>query len=284
MDKEEKKVALVTGSSSGIGYYTAIALAREGFHTYATMRDLKKADDIVESSKKDNLSIEVLELDVDKDESVRNAVDNILKDKGRIDALVNNAGYGLFGCAEVISIDELKAQFETNFFGALRMIQAVLPTMRRQNFGTIVNVSSLAGRIGFPASPGYITSKFALEGLGESLRYELSSSGVRVVTIEPGAVNTGFMKKGMRKGSRVDTDTVYRDLTQNVISGVTMMLEMGTDPKEVANTIAEAIKSEDPLPRYAVGNDAKMFLDAKKRMSDLEFENYVKKELFQQEG
>lgn len=271
------KVALVTGSSSGIGFETSLALAREGYYTYSTMRYVTKGNTIKDVAKKENLKIEVLELDVNKDETIRNCVNQILKEKNRIDILVNNAGYGLFGCLEDISMEELKAQFETNFFGVVRMLQAVLPVMRKQKSGIVVNVSSVAGRIGFPVSPAYISSKFALEGLSESLRYELMPFGIKVVIIEPGVIKTNFMSSVKRAAK---TDSVYKEITNKVISGITMMAGMGTPAEEVAKTIMKAIKSENPLPRYSVGNDAAMFLEAKKMKTDQEFENYIKKELF----
>ena len=271
------KVALVTGSSSGIGFETSLALAREGYYTYATMRDLKKGNTIKEIAKKENLKVIVLELDVDKDQSIHGCVNQILREKDRIDVLVNNAGYGLFGCLEDISMEELKAQFETNFFGVVRMLQAVLPVMRKQKSGIVVNVSSVAGRIGFPVSPAYISSKFALEGLSESLRYELTPFGIKVIIIEPGVIKTNFMSSVKRAAK---TDSAYKEITNKVISGITMMAAMGTAAEEVAKTIIKAIKSENPLPRYSVGNDAAMFLEAKKMKTDQEFENYIKKELF----
>ena len=271
------KVALVTGSSSGIGFETSLALAREGYYTYATMRDVKKGNTIKDVAKKENLKVEVLALDVDKDETIHNCVNQIVKEKNGIDVLVNNAGYGLFGCLEDISMEELKAQFETNFFGVVRMLQAVLPVMRKQKSGIVVNVSSVAGRIGFPVSPSYISSKFALEGLSESLRYELTPFGIKVVIIEPGVIKTNFMSSVKRAAK---TDSVYKEITNKVISGITMMAGMGTPAEEVAKTIMKAIKSENPLPRYSVGNDAAMFLEAKKMKTDQEFENYIKKELF----
>lgn len=271
------KVALVTGSSSGIGFETSLALAREGYYTYSTMRYVTKGNTIKDVAKKENLKIEVLELDVNKDETIRNCVNQILKEKNRIDILVNNAGYGLFGCLEDISMEELKAQFETNFFGVVRMLQAVLPVMRKQKSGIVVNVSSVAGRIGFPVSPAYISSKFALEGLSESLRYELMPFGIKVVIIEPGVIKTNFMSSVKRAAK---TDSVYKEITNKVISGITMMAGMGTPAEEVAKTIMKAIESENPLPRYSVGNDAAMFLEAKKMKTDQEFENYIKKELF----
>ena len=272
-----EKVAIVTGSSSGIGFETALALAREGYYTYATMRDTKKGDQIKEIAKKENLKLEVIELDVDKDETVQDAINKIMKEKNRIDVLVNNAGYALFGCLEDLSMDDLKAQFDTNFFGVVRTLHAVIPLMRKQRSGTIVNISSVAGRIGFPVSPAYISSKFALEGLSESMRYELSPFGINTIIIEPGVIKTNFMssiKKSMKP------DSAYKDITNKVIMGISMMAEMGTPAQEVARTIIKAIKSENPLPRYTVGNDAAMFLEAKKTKTDLEFENYIKKELF----
>jgi len=274
-----EKVAVVTGTSSGIGFETALALAREGYYTYATMRDTTKSDKIKELGQKENLNIDVLELDVDDENSVKTAIQKILDQKQRIDVLVNNAGWALWGCVEDVSVDEFKAQFDTNFFSIIRLIQEVGPTMRKQGSGTIVNISSVVGRIGFPASPAYISSKFALEGLSESLRFELAPFGVNVVIIEPGVIKTNFMKN-MRMAEKSESNTVYRDITVKVVSGVKMMTEMGTHPKEVADTIVKAVKDEKPLPRYIVGNDASMFLEAKKSKTDIEFENYLKKELY----
>jgi NAD(P)-dependent dehydrogenase (short-subunit alcohol dehydrogenase family) len=274
-----EKVAVVTGTSSGIGFETSLALAREGYFTYATMRDTTKSNKIKEIAQKENLKINVLELDVDDEKSVKSAIAQILDQKQRVDVLVNNAGWGLWGCVEDVSIDEFKEQFETNFFSIIRLIQEVAPTMRKQGSGTIVNVSSVVGRIGFPASPAYISSKFALEGLSESLRYEFAPFGVDVIIIEPGVIKTNFMKN-MKMAKKSELDTVYKDITTKVVSGVKMMVEMGTPPKEVANTIVKAIKDKNPLPRYVVGNDALMFLEAKKSKTDIEFENYLKKELY----
>ena len=274
-----EKIAVVTGTSTGIGFETALALAREGYYTYATMRDTTKSQKIKELGQKENLKINVLKLDVDDKNSVKTAIQKILDEKQRIDVLVNNAGWGLWGCVEDVSVDEFKAQFDTNFFSIIRLIQEVGPTMRKQGSGTIVNVSSVVGRIGFPASPAYISSKFALEGLSESLRFELAPFGIDVVIIEPGVIKTNFMKN-MKMAEKYGPESVYMDITDKVVSGVKMMCEMGTDPKEVADAIIKATKDENPLPRYIVGNDASMFLEAKKNKTDLEFENYLKKELY----
>ena len=274
-----EKVAVVTGASSGIGFETALALAREGYHTYATMRDVTKGDKIKELGEKDGLKISVLELDVDNDDSVKVAIKKILDEKQRIDVLVNNAGWGLWGCVEDVSVDEFKTQFETNFFSVIRLIQEVGPTMRKQGSGKIINISSVAGRIGFPASPAYISSKFALEGLSESLRLEMAPFGVDVIIIEPGVIKTNFLNP-VRLAKKSESGTAYRDITARVVSGVKMMAEMGTPPKEVADTIVKSINDDKPLPRYIVGNDASMFLEAKKSKTDIEFENYLKKELY----
>jgi NAD(P)-dependent dehydrogenase (short-subunit alcohol dehydrogenase family) len=274
-----ENVALVTGCSSGIGLETAVALAREGHFTFATMRNLKKADALEKIVKDENLPISILELDVDDKKSMDNAIEKIIEQKGRIDTLVNNAGWGMWGTVEDVSIDEFKEQFETNFFSIVRMIQKIAPIMRKQKSGSIVNVSSVAGRIGFPVSPAYISSKFALEGLSECLRFELSPFGINVITIEPGVIKTNFFDS-MKMAKKSDSNSVYNDITSKVISGVKMMAEMGTDPNEVANTILKSINEKNPLPRYIVGNDAMMFLEAKKMKTDIEFENYIKKELY----
>nr|AIE94903.1 short-chain dehydrogenase/reductase SDR [uncultured marine thaumarchaeote AD1000_54_E04] len=274
-----EKVAVVTGTSSGIGFETALALAREGYYTYATMRDTTKSDKIEELGKKDNLKISVLELDVDDEISVKNAIRKILDQKQRIDILVNNAGWGLWGCVEDVSVDEFKAQFDTNFFSIIRLIQEVGPTMRKQGSGKIINISSVAGRIGFPASPAYISSKFALEGLSECLRLEMAPFGVDVVIIEPGVIKTNFLNP-VKLAKKSESDTAYNDITSKVVSGIKMMAEMGTPPKEVADAVVKSIKDDKPLPRYIVGNDASMFLEAKKNKTDIEFENYLKKELY----
>ena len=274
-----EKVAVVTGSSSGIGFETSLALAREGYFTYATMRDVKKAAEIQKITDEESLPLKIIELDVDNEESAENAINTIIQEKDRIDVLVNNAGWGMWGAGEDVSVQEFKAQFETNFFSVVRMIQKVAPTMRKQGSGNIVNISSVAGRIGLPASTAYVSSKFAVEGLSESLRYELGQFGVNVIIIEPGVIKTNFFDS-MKTAEKADVGETYRDITSKVITGVKMMAEMGTPPKEVAQVIINSLKEEKPLPRYIVGNDAAMFLESKKMKTDIEFENYMKKELY----
>ena len=278
-DLNMESVALVTGCSSGIGLETAIALSREGHFTYATMRDVKKSESLDKIVNDEGLPIKVLELDVDSEKSVDDAIAKIMEEKGRVDTLINNAGWGMWGAVEDVSIEEFKQQFETNFFSIIRLIQKVAPIMRKQKSGNIVNVSSVAGKIGFPVSPAYISSKFALEGLSECIRFELDPFGINVIIIEPGVIKTNFFDS-MKMAKKSNSDSVYNEITSKVVSGVKMMAEMGTEPKEVADTIIKSINEEKPLPRYIVGNDAMMFLEAKKMKTDIEFENYIKKELY----
>lgn len=273
-----EKVALVTGSSSGIGFETAIALARDGYQTFASMRNTTKGQKIKEIAEKENLPITVIELDVDNEESIVTAIKKIISDAGRIDVLVNNAGYGQFGCTEDVSVEEFRKQFETNFFSIVRIIQEVMPIMRNQGSGAIVNISSVAGRMGLPGSPAYISSKFALEGLGECLRYELGMFGIKTTLIEPGVIKTNFFDSMKIPESKKDPK--YKQITDNMLAGLKMMVEMGTAPSQVAEVVLKAIHDEEMLPRYIVGTDAAMFMEAKKSKSDLEFEKYMSKELF----
>jgi short-subunit dehydrogenase len=191
--EKRQNIAIVTGSSTGIGFETSLLLARNGFYTYATMRDKRKSDIIEKIANKGNLPLEVLSLDVNDDYSVRNAIHKILVEKKKIDILVNNAGYGLFGALEDISIEETKNQFDTNLFGAIRTIKEVLPSMREQKNGIIINISSMSGIVGIPTTSVYVSTKFALEGLSESISYELQPYGIKVILIEPGVINTNFV-------------------------------------------------------------------------------------------
>ena len=272
------KVALVTGSSSGIGLETSLALAREGYRTFASMRDTTKSTTLEEAAKKEDLKVDVIELDVDNEDAIKSTISKIISDTGRIDVLVNNAGYVFFGVVEDVPLNEFRKQFETNFFSIVRIIQEVAPIMRKQGSGVIVNISSVVGRMGFPGTPAYISTKFALEGLTECLRYELDQFGVKTTLIEPGVIKTNFFNSMKIAESR--SDPRYKELTDKILSGLKMMVEMGTHPSEVAKTVIKAINDKEILPRYIVGTDAAMFLESRKMKTDIEFEKYMKKELF----
>jgi len=273
-----EKVALVTGSSSGIGFETSLALARDGYNTFASMRDTGKGSNLQDIAKKENLPISIIELDVDKESSIVNAIKKVMKSSGRIDVLVNNAGYGQFGCTEDVPIEEFRKQFETNFFSIVRIIQEIAPIMRKQGSGVIVNISSVVGRMGLPGSSAYVSTKFALEGLSECLRYELGQFGIKTTLIEPGVIKTNFFKSMRIPESK--TDPKYKEIMDNILSGLKMMVEMGTPPAQVAEVVIKAIHDREILPRYTAGTDAAMFMEAKKMKTDLEFEKYMSKELF----
>jgi NAD(P)-dependent dehydrogenase (short-subunit alcohol dehydrogenase family) len=272
-EEEQQKVAIVTGSSSGIGYATSLLLARNRFHTYATMRNIEKSADIQQIANKERLPLQVIQLDVNDDASIRNSIEKVRSENERIDVLVNNAGYGLIGAFEDLSAEEIKSQFETNFFGVIRLTQQVLPIMRKQKSGTIVNVSSGAGRIGFPGMSAYVSSKFALEGLSESMSYELEPFGIKVVIIEPGVIRTNFKKNSVMSKKSLDNSSIspYSSIIQKIDSSISSMVEHATPPEEVAKAILHAVISNNPELRYLVGNDIIMMVETKKSMSDKDF-------------
>jgi NAD(P)-dependent dehydrogenase (short-subunit alcohol dehydrogenase family) len=274
-----EKVALVTGSSSGIGFETSLMLARAGFNTYASMRNLEKSKNITEIAKKEKLPLQVVQLDVNNDGSVKDAIVKIIKTDQRIDVLINNAGYGLFGSVEDTSIEEIKAQFETNFFGVVRVTQQVLPLMRRQNLGTIVNVSSVGGRIGLPALSAYHSTKFALEGLSESIAFELEPFGIRVVIIEPGVIRTNILNSSSSAKKALDPKSPYFSLSQNLNDNFKSMMESesSSSPEEVAKVILQAVTSKNPRLRYSVGDDAANLIHARENMPDKEFRKMIMK-------
>lgn len=279
-NKNKTRIAVVTGSSSGIGFETSLALARNGFYTYATMRDLDKSKTILELTRLEELPLEVLRLNVTDDKSVKEAIEKIANEQERIDVLVNNAGYALVGAFEELSIEEFKEQFETNVLGAIRVTQAVLPIMRKQRCGTIVNISSIAGRIGFPLTSAYVSSKFALEGLSESIAYETEQFRIKVILIEPGVIKTNF-DNNLKIGKRVaatDPNSPYAEITKRRILGFKPRFEKGSPPTEVARAILRAIESENsPELRHLVGNDAFKLMEIRKNTSDKEFRKLVMK-------
>lgn len=277
---QDQKVAVVTGSSTGIGFETSITLARNGFHTYATMRKLEgeKTKPVTEVAKSENLQLQAIELDVDNDKSVADAINTIVEERKRIDVLINNAGYGLGGALEDSSMDEIKAQFETNFFGAVRATKAVLPVMRRQGEGKIVNITSMGGRIAIPLSSSYHGSKFALEGLSESIQYELEPVGIKVILIEPGAVGSNFWKNIKIAKSSSDSNSPYSQFGNRILKAYKEMEQNTISPSVVANTILDAVTSNNPQLRYVVGEDAAKTLEARKNMPDREFGDLIKKQ------
>ena len=281
-----ESVAIVTGSSTGNGFETSLLLAKNGLFTYATMRNVDKSKRIKEIAKNENLPLEVLELDVTNDKSVANTIDIIGNRHQRIDVLVNNAGYEHHGAVEELSMDEIRAQFETNFFGAVRVMKAVLPIMRKQRSGTIVNVSSIGGLIGVPLNSAYVGSKFALEGFSESMKYELEGFGINVILIEPGAVKTNYLDNAKQAQKAMNPDSPYAEFSKKMSAGVKERFKeaSSSSPNQVAQVILSAIKSEKPNTRYLVGNDAIAIKERRKNSSDSELEVWIKESLLEQKG
>jgi NAD(P)-dependent dehydrogenase (short-subunit alcohol dehydrogenase family) len=243
------------------------------------MRNLKKSDKIKALADKERLPISVVQLDVIDETSVRNAIQSIITETGKIDVLVNNAGYGLSGALEELTIDEIKTQFETNFYGLIRTTQAVLPIMRKQKSGVVVNISSGAGRFGYPSGSAYVSTKFAVEGLSESISYELEPFGIKVVLIEPGFVKTDFDRATISSKKSQDPHSPYLQMMKKIDAASSMMAQNGCSPELVASAVLEAVTSSSPNLRYLVGKDVEGWVKSKNSMSDAEFHQMMAKGL-----
>jgi len=300
---KNQKVAVVTGSSTGIGYETSLALAKNGYLTYATVRDIQKSKEIERIAHVKNIPLKIIEMNVDNDNSVKDTIEKITSEYGRIDILVNNAGYGLFGALEDLEMTEIKKQFETNVFGIIRVIQNVLPAMRLHRSGIIVNISSISGLAGIPSQSAYAGTKFAVEGLSESLSYELEPFGIKIVLIEPGVINTEFLQDlvvptnryGIDKNknqiniSNFNTDNIsfsfYHDTIKKFLSFYYNAMSNAPHPRIVADEIIQAIEKVSnetnamPILRIAVGNDSKKYSRLKKELQDNEFHKVIRGDL-----
>jgi NAD(P)-dependent dehydrogenase (short-subunit alcohol dehydrogenase family) len=281
-----QKVAIVTGSSSGIGYATSLLLARNGFYTYASVHDINKSASLQTIADSEKLPLKPIQLEVTDDSSVNDAVHKIVSEKGRIDVLVNNAGYGLFGAFEDLSMDEIKAQFETNFFGVIRVTQQVIPIMRTQRNGSrgggiIVNVGSINGQLAFPVLSAYSATKFAIEGLSESIAYELEPFGIKVILIEPGPIRSNFMKGSILPERALDPRSPYSELVQKFYDKTNSQHDDAISPEEVAKTIFHAISIEKPEFRYVVGNYALSLLEARNNTPYSEFQKMIIQNIMQ---
>ena len=272
-----KQTVLITGSNSGIGRATAELLAGRGYRVLATMRNLDKGRDLAEAAKKNGWDLTLLSLDVCQDGSVREA----FRQAGEVDVLINNAGFEVFGPLEEMAVGDIADQFDTNVYGPLRCINAVLPAMRERGRGVIVNVSSGAGRMATPLNGVYAASKFALEALSESLHYEAGHFGVRVHIVEPGAIDTPFPDKRRLVGAAAgDESSPYWPLIGQWEQAAGRLLgEGGRSPAAmVADAILEAIEKGDKL-RYPVGPDIEMALMVRKQMDDEAFESTMRQRL-----
>lgn len=243
-----QRVALVTGCSSGFGLLTAQELAAAGFRVFATMRNARRLPELEHC--------EVVTLDVADGGSIRSAVDEIDRRAGRIDVLVNNAGIAIAGFFEDLTDGEIRQQFETNFFGVLELTRQVLPIMRRQGGGRIINMSSISGVMGQPVLSGYVATKHALEGFSESLAHEVAHFGIDVVLIEPGTYRTEIYYANRRTGERIyREDSPYASLVRPLEARINAMVEKSAaDPQQVAAVIARVAQASRPSARYLLGD------------------------------
>ena len=263
-----KKVALITGASSGIGSATAKELANAGFTVYAAARRVDKMNDL----KKDGIN--PISLDLTKEDSIVKCVNSILKEAGRIDVLVNNAGYGSYGAIEDVSMEEAKRQFEVNVFGMARLIQLVTPSMRKNHYGKIINISSMGGKIWTQFGGWYHATKFAVEGLSDCLRMELSLFGIDVIVVEPGGIKTdwGIIAANNLKNS--SKGGAYEKYANKAADGMIKNYSgnMLTKPEKIAKTIKKAVITKKPHTRYLVGFMAKPMVITQKIFGDRVFD------------
>ena len=260
----DKKTVLITGASSGIGRETAILLSSKGYRVYAGARRVEKMKDLEE------LGIQIRRLDVTDEESMGACIESIERAESSIDILINNAGYGSYGAIEDVPIEEAKKQLEVNLFGLARMTQLILPKMRENRFGKIVNISSMAGIIWTPLGGWYHASKFAVEGLSNALRMETKQFGIDVILIEPGGVKSEWSTITAEHIDEFSKGGAYAKIAKGfsqTLKGFYSNKHI-TEPKEIAETIYKSIASEKPKTRYLVGFMAKPFVWTKRLLSD----------------
>src|SRR5213594_4693519 len=260
------EIAVVTGTSTGIGFATSVHLARHGFRVFAGMRNLAKAEPLRAAAAEAALPVEVIPLDVTSAASVRDAFALVTR-HGPVDVLVNNAGIGGATPLELTPEDEHRRMFETNYFGAIRCIQAVLPAMRERRRGTIVNVTSIAGRVATPNQIPYSASKWALECAGEALAHEMVRFGIRVVHVEPGVVQTHIFENSA-EATRYDKTSPYQPIMRRNGKFYSAGFRDPALPEQVAETIRAAITSDEYRFRWLVGKDAIGFSAGRRKIGD----------------
>ncbi len=264
------KTVLITGASSGIGKATALYFAEKGWKVAATMRNPSN-----ETELQNNKNITLYNLDVTKTESVSSAVDQILKDFGQLDALINNAGYGLAGPLEPASEEKIMKQFQTNLFGAIRTIQKVLPAFREQKSGVIVNITSIGGLVGLPFNSIYHATKFGLDGLSESLNYELKAFNIRVKVVAPGGVATDFAGRSLNLTTEQGATTPYDPQLEKVWKAFDRNRANYSSARQIAEVIYQAATDNTDQLRYLAGEDAKAIYALWKKETNEDFNKFI---------
>jgi NAD(P)-dependent dehydrogenase (short-subunit alcohol dehydrogenase family) len=258
------KAVLITGCSSGIGYATAEELLARGWKVYATARKPETVS-VLEAK-----GAKLLALDVTDEDSMRRAVEAVTEAEGAVGVLINNAGYSQNGAVESVPVDEVRRQFETNVFGLIRMCQLVLPGMREQGWGKIVNLGSMGGRLTFPGGGLYHATKYALEAISDALRYEVAGFGVDVILIEPGLITTNFEQTSVKgvpqEGPYAEFNRKVAAATENAYKGP--MSKLGSGPEAVAKAIAKALESKRPKARYPVTPSAHLMINQRRVTPD----------------
>lgn len=268
-----KKIALVTGASSGIGKETALELSRYGFTVYAAARRVDRMQDLL------NEDIQPISLDVTDEDSMTTGVDEILRKEGRIDILVNCAGYGSYGAIEDVPMEDARRQFEVNLFGLARLIQLVLPSMRKYRYGKIVNISSMGGKVWTSFGGWYHAAKFAVEGLSDCLRLELEPFGIDVIVVEPGGIKTDWGIIAANNLIKNSANSAYASAANHTAEGMIKNYTGNrlSDPKVISQTICRAVTAKRPKTRYLVGFMAKPMVFIKNFLGDRAFDKIIKK-------
>jgi len=271
------KVTLVTGTTSGIGKSITLRLAAKGYEVYAGARTSLDGEALVAEARSRGFLLKAVPLDVTDDGSVRAAVSRVAAESGRLDNLVNNAGYGFLGTVEEATDVEILRQFDVNVFGVGRMCRAVLPSMRAQRSGVIINISAWLGRMGFPLLTYYNASKYAVEAITDSLRYEVAPFGIRVHSVLPGLFGTRFVSKGLvANPETVSPKSPYAALAAKLVPVVAKKINEGPDPVAVAEAVLRVIELAASPIRTPVGVEAETFVPMAKQLTDEAFEAKVK--------
>lgn len=269
MKKNKKgQVVLVTGASSGMGKDFAHRLLKEEYIVYGAARRLERMADIKEAGG------HAVQLDITNEASIVDTVDRIIKEQGRLDVLINNAGYGSYGAIEDVPIEEARRQFEVNIFGLARLTQLVLPHMRSQQSGKIINISSIGGKIYTPLGGWYHATKHALEGLSDCLRFETKPFGIDVIIIEPGGVETEWGNIAMEAAMTRSGNSAYKNTAQGLNNALQKYKNMAP-PKVISNLIVKALKAKKPKTRYFAGTAARQMLFIRKILSDKMFDKLM---------
>lgn len=269
------KTVLITGATSGMGKETALLLAEHGYNVYAGVRNTSQ--ELQDEAEKRGVKVNTVALDVQDTASIQKAVEHVMAKEGKVDVLVNNAGFGLLATLEEGTDEEIFQQFDVNVFGLIKMTRAVLPHMRQAHSGVIINISSFLGKIGLPLLSYYNASKYAVEGITDSLRFEVAPFGVRVHSVLAGLFGTNFVKKGLVTNSETTSEnSPYAKLVSHFAPIVAQAINEGPAPLPIAQAVKSIIENEDSDIAVQVGKEAELFVPMRKSMDDKAFEEKVK--------